>query len=441
MANKTFYIETFGCQMNKNDSELMALSMTGEGFLPASAVEKADIIIFNTCSVREHAENRALARMRGSRKQRRSRGAIVVAAGCMAQRIGGDLLAGGTADMVVGPYQVPALGRLVRSYLADPGDNTYLSQETGDFAGRINPKLCRTEDSPGWHRWVTITHGCENYCSYCIVPMVRGRLISFPSAQILEYIRGLAASGIKEITLLGQNVNQYGTDSNDIPFYRLLEAAAAISGIERINFLTSHPRDFSDSILDVISDHSNISRSIHLPLQSGSDRILSLMNRKYTRADYLKIVEKISARLGTYSLSTDLIVGFPGETEKEFMDTLSAVESIRFDDAYNYAYSPRSGTPAYSSMETLSREEKIERLQRLIGLQRSVSLQRLTERISSIEDSIIERYSKKSTDRVMGRSYLNHVVITDGTSEDFGKRLQIRIHSVRGTTLHGTRIA
>ncbi|HOD15049.1 MAG TPA: tRNA (N6-isopentenyl adenosine(37)-C2)-methylthiotransferase MiaB [Spirochaetota bacterium] len=438
---RTFYIETFGCQMNKNDSELMALSMTEEGFLPAAASEEADIVIFNTCSVRDHAENRALSRMRGSRKQGRSRGALLVAAGCMAQRIGGDLLKRGTADMVVGPYQVPVIGRLVQSYLADPRENTYLSQETADFTGRINPKLCRTEDTPGWHRWVTITHGCENYCSYCIVPRVRGRLISFPSAQVLDYIRGLAVTGIKEITLLGQNVNQYGTDSGDLPFYRLLEQAASIRGIERINFLTSHPKDFSDEILDVIAGHSNISRSIHLPLQSGSDRILSLMNRRYTRADYLKIVERISARLGTYSLSTDLIVGFPGETEKEFMDTLSAVETIRFDDAYNYAYSPRTGTPACALREELSRDEKIDRLQRLITLQRGISRQRLSERISSVEESIIERYSKKSGDSVMGRTYLNHVVITKGSSDDFGKRLQIRIDSVQGTTLQGTRIA
>lgn len=441
MANKTFYIETFGCQMNKNDSELMALSMSEEGFLPAASAEDADIIIFNTCSVRDHAENRALSRMRGSRAQGRSRGAIIVTAGCMAQRIGNDLIRNGIADMVVGPYQVPSLGRLVRSYLADPGDNTHLSQDNADFTGRINPRLAATAGEPGWHRWVTITHGCENFCSYCIVPMVRGRLISFPSAQILDYIRGLAESGTKEVTLLGQNVNQYGTDSGDLPFYRLLEETAGIRGIERINFITSHPKDFSDPILDVIRGHSNISRSIHLPLQSGSDRILSLMNRQYTRADYMKIVEKISSRLGTYSLSTDIIVGFPGETESEFMDTLSALEAVRFDDAFTYAYSPRSGTPAFSLREELTRDEKIGRLQRLIALQRSISRQRLAERISSVEDSIIERFSKKSTDRVMGRTYLNHIVITNGTSDDFGKRVQIRIDSVQGTTLQGTRIA
>ena len=438
---KTFYIETFGCQMNKNDTELMALSMTGEGFETASGADLADIIIFNTCSVRDHAENRALSRMRGSRKKGAGRDVVIVAAGCMAQRIGGDLLEKGTANMVVGPYQVPEMGRLVRAYMRDSASNAFLSQDLADFTGRINPGLGRTAATPGWHRWVTITHGCENYCSYCIVPMVRGKLISFPSGRILDYVKSLAGAGIKEITLLGQNVNQYGTDSGDLPFHRLLEATAGISGIERINFITSHPKDFSEDILDVIAAHDNISRSIHLPLQSGSDRILSLMNRRYAMADYMMIVEKIAARLVTYSLSTDLIVGFPGETELEFRDTLSAVESIRFDDAFTFAYSPRAGTPACSIPETLTRGQKIDRLQRLIAIQRDIARQRLAERISSVEDSIIERFSTKSPERVMGRTNLNHVVITSGTSDDFGKRVRVRIDGVRGTTLQGTRIA
>jgi tRNA-2-methylthio-N6-dimethylallyladenosine synthase len=379
--------------------------------------------------------------MRGSRRKGADRDAVIVAAGCMAQRIGGELLQKGIADLVVGPYQAPELGRLVRAHLRDSASNAFLSQDRADFTGRINPKLGRTAATPGWHRWVTITHGCENYCSYCIVPMVRGKLISFPSGQVLDYVKGLAEAGIKEITLLGQNVNQYGTDSGDLPFYRLLDATAGVPGIDRINFITSHPKDFSDGILDVIAAHDNISRSIHLPLQSGSDRILALMNRQYSMADYLKIVKKIAARLGVYSLSTDLIVGFPGETEQEFRDTLAAVESIRFDDAFTYAYSPRTGTPACSMEEDLTHEQKIDRLQRLIAVQRGIARQRLAERVSSVQDSIIERFSKKSSDRVMGRTYLNHVVITSGTSEDFGKRVRVRIDGVQGTTLQGTRIA
>lgn len=438
---KTFHIETFGCQMNKNDSELMALSLQEHGFMPADDSLHADISIFNTCSVREHAENRVISRIRSQRKKIFDKNGIIVVAGCMAQRIGGELIDKKLADMVIGPYQSPEIGRLLRLHLEDRSRQYFLSQEISDFSGRINPGLYRISDTPAWHKWVTITHGCENYCSYCIVPSVRGRLISFPSGQILDYIRLLASHGIKEITLLGQNVNQYGTDNNDMPFHKLLESTAGIAGIERINFITSHPKDFSDDILRVIGDHQNISRSIHLPLQSGSDRVLKLMNRRYARSDYMKIVEKIRYHLASYSLSTDLIVGFPGESEVEFRETLSAVETIRFDDAFTYAYSPREGTPACSLNETLTREEKIARLERLIALQRSISRLKLNDRINRVEDTIIERFSKKSPGRVMGRTYLNHIVVTDGSKDDIGKKIRIKIDGVLGATLQGTRIA
>lgn len=427
--------------MNKNDSELMALSLCENGFHAAGEGERADITIYNTCSVREHAENRVLSRIRSHRKKLRDDDGIIVVAGCMAQRLGEELINAGNADMVVGPYQSPDIGALLRRFMEDRKTRLFLSQSRSDFSGRIRHGLHGTGDTPGWHAWVTITHGCENFCSYCIVPQVRGRLISFPSARIIEYIRVLAGRGIKEITLLGQNVNQYGTDSGDIPFYRLLESAAGIAGIERISFITSHPRDFSDDILHVIRDMPAVSRSIHLPLQSGSDRILDMMNRGYTMADYMSIVDKMRTLLDSSSLSTDLIVGFPGESDDEFMDTLKAVRSIRFDEAFTYAYSPRRGTPAASLAESITLEEKSGRLSRLIEVQRGISKEKLHERINNIEDAIIEGLSKKSRDRVMGKTNLNHVVITPGTRDDIGKRIKIRITGVLGSTLQGTRIA
>ncbi len=437
----TYYIETFGCQMNKNDSELMALSLSEHGYQVAPGGQDPDITVYNTCSVREHAENRVLSRIRSHRKRIRDHNGIIIVAGCMAQRLGDELIESGIADMVIGPYQSPDIGKLLHRHLEDRNVRTFLSQNIDDFSVRIRHDLYRVSDSPEWHKWVTITHGCENNCSYCIVPYVRGKLISFPSIQVLDHIRSLADSGIREITLLGQNVNQYGLDSGDIPFYQLLESSAGIGGIERINFITSHPRDFSDDILHVIRDMPNISRSIHLPLQSGSDRILSLMNRGYTMSDYLLIVEKIRNILERSSLSTDLIAGFPGETVDEFNDTLRAVETIRFDDAFTYAYSSRRGTPAASLAESITREEKNARLGQLITVQRGISKQKLKEQIDSVEDAIIERFSKKSPDRVMGKTYLNHVVITPGTREDIGKRMKIKISSVLGSTLQGTRIA
>jgi tRNA-2-methylthio-N6-dimethylallyladenosine synthase len=438
---QTYYIETFGCQMNKNDSELMSLSMREHGFARAEDADAADIVVYNTCSVREHAENRVLSRIRSLRKKMQGTGRMVVVAGCMAQSLGGQLIETGIADMAVGPYQSPEIGRLVRRYLSDRSLDRFLSQEEKDLSSRINPRLAREESVPEWHRWVTITHGCGNNCSYCIVPLVRGRLVSYESSAVLKYIRSLASRGTREITLLGQNVNQYGADSGDIPFHALLERASCVPGIERVNFLTSHPKDFSEDILLVIGDHPNISRSIHLPLQSGADRILRLMNRGYTLARYMHLTELIEKHLPAYSLSTDIIVGFPGETEKEFEQTLAAMERVRFDDAYTYAYSPRAGTAAYAIRESMPPGEKLARLRRLINLQRGISRQKLNERIDRIEEAIIERVSRKSGKEVMGRTFLNHVVIAPGTRQDIGRKFKVHIHGVSGSALRGTKIA
>ncbi len=437
----SYCIETFGCQMNKNDSELMDFSMREHGFEPADDFDRADIVIFNTCSVREHAENRALSRIRAARKKPDKAMRFIVVAGCMAQRIGNELIEKKIADLVIGPYQSPEIGRAMDALLREDGRSIFLSQSARDFSGRINPGLHALGKGPEWHRWVTITHGCENFCSYCIVPFVRGRLISFSSAQILSYIKGLAENGAREITLLGQNVNQYGADTDEMPFPQLLKKAASVEGIERINFLTSHPKDFSDEILAAMRDHPNISRSIHLPLQSAADRILGLMNRQYDYSRYLEIVEKIKRELPNHSLSTDLIVGFPGETKEEFEQTLKALENIRFDDAFTYAYSPRRGTPAFSLEETITREEKLDRLKQLIALQRGISRQRLAERIDGIEETIIERLSRRSNTEVVGRTFLNQMVVIPGSEHDFGKRIKIRILGVKGATLQGTRIA
>ncbi len=437
---KTYFIETFGCQMNKGDSELMDLSMKKNGFTQAGDPGSADVAIFNTCSVRQHAEDRALARIMQTRKTGKGKNPLVVVTGCMAQRIGEELLADGTADIAAGPYQSPGIGDILMDHMQGSETCSYLSQDPESFFSRIPEGHVEPRDMP-WHRWVTITHGCENYCAYCIVASVRGKLISFPSEEILKYVSALAKNGIREITLLGQNVNQFGMDSGDIPFPSLLAMAAEVPGIERVNFLTSHPMDFSDDIVRVIAEHRNISRSIHLPLQSGSDRVLELMNRHYTMARYRDIVETIDRNLNEYSISTDLIVGFPGETEAEFHETLKAVKNIRFDDAFTYAYSPRDGTPAGGLQEELTRNEKIERLQTLIELQRKISREKLLARINATEETIVEKLSKKSERWVMGKTFLNHPVVLPGSTGDIGKKLRVRIEGVRGSTLRGVRVS
>ncbi len=427
--------------MNKGDSDLMAISMKENGFAQAESIREADICIFNTCSVRKHAEDRALARIRQEKGSGRP-GRTIVVAGCMAQRMGEELVRSRIADIVIGPYQSPRAGELVSAYTGSKkGTGTvYVSQETQDFSERIVPALVKEKEMHPWHKWVTITHGCENFCSYCIVPYVRGKLISFPSDRILKFIEDVANEGVTEISLLGQNVNQYGIDSGDIPFWSLLDKAASVKGLVRVNFLTSHPMDFNDEIIRVIAGNPVISRAIHLPLQSGSDRVLGLMNRKYTMARYHEIIASMHRLIGEFAVSTDLIVGFPGETAGEFHETLDAVRKVRFDSAFMYAYSPREGTPSYGLKEEITRDEKISRLNELIYIQREISLEKLKARIDKTEKVIADKISKKSGSELTGRTTLNHFVVFNGDSSDIGKESHIRITEVRGSTLAGRKV-
>lgn len=425
--------------MNKGDSELIALSLIKAGFSESESDIEADILVFNTCSVRQHAEDRVLSRI-ASVKNKLRHGSLIILAGCMAQRTGNKPIIEGVADIVIGPYQSPKTGEIVRDYLTGKKNNLFISQSYNDFITRIDPELADKKDDLPWHKWLTITHGCENYCSYCIVPYVRGPLISFPSESIVNYAERLANEGITEITLLGQNVNQYGNNS-DISFYRLLEKISKISAFTRINFLTSHPKDFDENIIRVIRDNANISRSIHLPLQSGSNTILRAMNRQYTIEHYLNIIEKINTILDRYSVSTDLIVGFPGETVSDFNATLDMVKKIKFDDAFTYAYSPREGTAAYTMEETISGQEKTDRLKTLIEVQREISRHKLLSILDSNEEMIVERISKKSDKEVMGKTFLNHPVVISGRASDIGKKIKVRVTKLKGSTLYGKRIA
>ncbi len=433
---KRFHIETFGCQMNKGDSDLMAHSLETAGFERAQGIDDADVLVFNTCSVRSHAEERALARIRSARRNAR---ALVAVAGCMAQRLGDALVADGTADLVVGPYQSPRIGPVVAARIEGRGERAYLSQAPEDFAGRLDPAAAARRDEIPFHKWVTITHGCCNFCSYCIVPYVRGKLISFPSDAIVRYVEQCVEGGATEISLLGQNVNQYGMDSGDIPFHRLLERVAGVEGILRVNFLTSHPMDFHDDIVRVAADHGTISRSVHLPLQSGSDRMLALMNRKYTMARYAEILEHLDRALPDHAVSTDLIVGFPGETDDDYRLTLDAVRRFRFDEAFMYAYSPREGTPSFTMKEDLDRAHKLERLRRLIDIQRAISREKLLARIDRSEELIVEGRSRRSPGEYRGRTYLNHPAVLPGGPGDVGRKVRIVIKEVRGSTLYGER--
>ncbi len=439
--NKTFRIETFGCQMNMGDSELIRLSMIKNGFIEAVNPDDADICIYNTCSVRENAEKRALARISTAKGIGTVRKRLIVVAGCMAQRLGDELVKKKIAGIVIGPYQSPRLGEILSEFLKNRKNKLFISQDSVNLAERLTPELAQNRDIEPWHKWVTITHGCENFCAYCIVPYVRGKLISFPSERIIRFIEELAGSGVIEITLLGQNVNQYGQDSGDIPFHRLLEKVSSINGLKRISFMTSHPMDFTEETIHVINNSANISRGIHLPMQSGSDRILQAMNRKYTKSHYYSIIEKIDRIIPDYALSTDLITGFPGETRSEFEETLSAVKELKFDEAFMFSFSPRSGTPAYLLKETISEKEKASRLHELISLQREISLEKLKKRLNIREKVIADKISKKSGHEVSGKSFLNYPVVFSGDKNDIGRETIVEISEVRGSTLFGKKIS
>jgi len=427
--------------MNRGDSDLMALSMKSSGFIQAESVRDADICIFNTCSVRKHAEDRAIARVR-QEKGSGPAGRTFVITGCMAQRIGPELVKKRIADLVLGPYQSPRIGEVLSSYtdINKSRGLMLLSQETDDFSDRIPAELAPEKEERPWHKWVTITHGCENFCSYCIVPHVRGRLISFPSERILKFIEESVRQGVTEISLLGQNVNQYGQDSGDIPFWSLLEKAASVKGLERVHFLTSHPMDFSEEITRVIAGNGIISRSIHLPMQSGSDRVLQLMNRKYTMKRYYEIIESMHRLMDSFAVTTDIIVGYPGESDAEFNETLDAVRNIRFDSAFMYAYSPREGTPAFELKEEITRQEKIDRLNELIHLQRKISLEKLESLADKTEKAIAERISKKSGSELSGITDFGHNIVFRGSVEDIGRERIVRITGVRGSTLVGEKV-
>jgi tRNA-2-methylthio-N6-dimethylallyladenosine synthase len=435
-----FYMETFGCQMNKYDSELMRVSFESEGYIYTNNKMDADIIVFNTCSVRNTAERRAISRIREARAHKKK--AVMVLAGCMAQKNGNTFISKNIVDVVIGPYQTPSAGKIVAGFLNGSFSGLNISQNIPDFASRFNERLIPDGISHKWHSYVTITHGCDNYCTYCIVPYVRGKLISFPSSEIIQYIQKLVENGIVSITLLGQNVNQYGNDINDINFFSLLDKIASIHGLHRIVFLTSHPKDFTEDIIKVIKDHKNISRGIHLPLQSGSNKILSKMNRKYTIDHYRNLIDIIQKHLGMdYSISTDLIVGFPDETDNDFEYTMNAIEEFRFGDAFTYVYSSREGTVAAKFDDDIPYNVKIERLNRLIKRQTEITSEKRKERIGKVENVIIEDINLKNDKCYFGKTSYDFPIVIENTNLNPGSIINAIVDKCQGTTLVGSLVS
>ncbi len=426
------FIETYGCQMNKSDTEIVESILARNGWRKAASPETADLLLINTCSVRQHAEDRALGRissLAGWKEKKKGRRLGVI--GCMAQRLGDELLTiKPHLDLVVGPDSYRDLPELLGTSAA----SCHSRLDHKELYEGITPRR-----EGGLSAWLTIMRGCNNFCSYCIVPYTRGRERSRPANEILREIALLERQGYRELTLLGQNVNSYQDGVIDFP--GLLGRISSSAAIPRLRFLTSHPKDLSPKLLEVIADGDNICEHIHLPLQAGSDRILRRMNRGYSSADYLNLVANIRRVIPDVALTTDIMVGFPGETEAEFEDTCRLVSEVRFQDAFTYHFSPRSGTPAASMPDQLPDEIRLERLRLLIDLQRNISLEIKKELIGKTVEVMVEIPSKQNPSEWMGRSRTDQAVIFPGRDLHPGERTIVRITSLAGSTLRGIPLA
>ena len=431
--SKKLFIETYGCQMNFADSEVVAAVMKMADYELCETLDEADAIFINTCSIREHAEVKAMSRLEFFRQlKRKKKNLIVGVIGCMAERMQKELLEHPAVDVVAGPD----------SYLDLP--NLIAQAEQGEKSINIDLSLTETYKDVLPQRiggnkisgFVSIMRGCNNFCSYCIVPYTRGRERSRPYNSILNEVQDLYNRGYKEVTLLGQNVNSYNYEG--LNFASLLEnLAKAIPGI-RIRFTTSHPKDMSEETIIVISKYPNLCKQIHLPVQSGSSRILKLMNRKYTREWYLERIALIRKHIPDCGISTDMFTGFHSETEEDHQQTLSLMREVGYDSAFMFKYSERKGTYASKNLpDDVPEEVKLRRLQEMIDLQMELSLQSNKKDIGKEFEVLVEGYSKRSKDQLSGRTSQNKVVLFENQGQKVGDLVRVKIKDASAITLFG----
>lgn len=430
----TYYIETFGCQMNKYDSELVASILNDHGYTPAEKIEDANLILINTCSVREHAETRVKNKIDSYNAYRiRNRNLVIGVLGCMAERIGPSLVREmPSIDFVIGPDSYRRIPEILENLNGTSVVGTHLPEEDAETYSEINPfRFGRVS------AWVAIMRGCNNFCSYCIVPYVRGRERSRPLKDIVEEVRSLVDDGYAEVTLLGQNVNSYRHGGSDFP--DLMREVSEIRGMKRIRFASSHPKDLSMKLIKTIAERDNICNHIHLAVQSGSNRILKLMNRGYTREHFISIIERCREYLGEPGIWTDIIVGFPGETEEDFEQTLDLVQRLRFDGLFSFKYSPREGTAAAAMEDSVDDMEKLRRLEKLNRVQKEITLQRNQQEVGSVKHVLIEGLGKKKKDdQYMGRTETNKIVVFQKQpGMEVGMIVPVIITNSEGHTLFG----
>ena len=440
---KRLFLETYGCQMNVADSEVVASVMQMAGYGTTDTLDDADAILINTCSVRDNAEQKIFTRLAqlNALRRRRSRRLLVGVIGCMAERMKDVLISDHGVDLVAGPDSYLELPSLIGA--AEQGEKAIDTQlSTTETYRDIIPQRLGGNHVSGF---ISIMRGCNNFCTYCIVPYTRGRERSREPQSILNELRDLQERGFKEVTLLGQNVNSYlykpADGGTPVDLAGLLTLVAEAAPEMRVRFTTSNPEDLSDDIIATMAAHDNICNHIHLPVQSGSDKVLKLMNRKYTREWYLDRIAKIRQAMPDCGISTDMFTGFHDETEEDFQLTLSLMREVGFDSSFMFKYSERPGTFASKHLpDNVPEEVKIDRLNRMIALQNELSLESNRRDVGKTFEVLVEGYSKRSRDDMFGRTQQNKVIVFPAGDTRVGDRVMCRVESVTSATLKGVRV-
>ena len=425
---KRVYIETYGCQMNVADTELMLGVLAGDGYLPTDTPAEADVILVNTCAVRDNAEQRVVGRV-GELQRFKGPGRVLGVVGCMAQRLGPVLLErSAKVDLVVGPDAYRNLPELLRHATAGERvtDTGFRSWEHYEDVPPVR--------TPGPAQFVTVQRGCDYRCTFCIVPYTRGPERSRKLEDVVLEVARLAEQGTSEVTLLGQTVNAYHDGTHD--FAELLRAVGQVDGIRRIRFTSPYPSDFTDRVIAAMAETPAVCEHVHLPVQSGSNPVLRRMLRRYTRQEYLDVVARLRAAVPGITFSTDIIVGFPGETEAQFEETLSLVGEAGFDDAYTFRYSVREGTPAVRLTDHVADDVAAERLERLIQVIRDQARQRNLARVGAVHEVLVERPARRG-DLMLGRTRTNHMVLLDLPESAVGEYHHVRLTGTTGSTFTG----
>ena len=427
-----YYLETFGCQMNVADSEMIEGILQSKGYYPIKRMDSADIIFVNTCAIREHAEEKVHSRLGVFSKIKNNKPNVIIGVlGCMAQHLKDDILDSKPyVDIILGPDSYRKLPKLLERNKVDKKNIVDTQLSRYEVYNNFFPS--RNE---GINAWVSIMRGCDKFCTFCIVPFTRGRERSRSPNNIIDEVKKAVDEGFVEITLLGQNVNSYTYDNYSFDY--LLKNIAEINGVQRLRYTSPHPQDMTDDVLYVMSHYDNICNAVHFPLQAGSNEVLKRMNRSYTKSHFIERAHRIRDILPNCGLSTDLIVGFPGETNSQFEETLNVMNEVKFDSAFTFKYSPRLGTKAYEYSDQILEIDKQERLDKVIKLQKKHTIFRNKEMIGNIERVLVEKNSKRSINQWAGRTDSNKWVIFDKENANIKDLVNVSITNAKGISLHG----